>query len=227
MHRCDPAPYTCTDKHERRRERSMHALTRPLNMHAHTHAGGFNLEVERFGRLSHEDTLSWAMDISGDTTSFMYVALLNGWTKRCVDYPSRETNKTLIHTHTQISPAYLVDGAKDLPVSAAAAKAAKAEHQLQQQQQLHRQEQGQRVEKKKKSDLTLCDKAAIGDKEPALGQRAPTLKHAPLPPTWAKESLPANGLLTLNSDSQPILVIPPPPTIKEPKQHRWMKIEKQ
>ena len=53
-----------------RGDKSHLTTTRP---HAYTTTGGFNLEINRFSRLCHEDTLQWAMDIAGDTTSFMYV----------------------------------------------------------------------------------------------------------------------------------------------------------
>ena len=112
--------------------------------------------------------------------------------------------------HTPHSPPYLVDGATDTPVSAAAAKAAALEQQQRQQQQ-QQQAMGQHYLEHANRTIT----------PPHL----PTPKHAPLPATM--EGVPAHSLLTVGKNSQPILVIPPPPTIKKARRKRWMKIEGQ
>jgi hypothetical protein len=141
--------------------------------------------------------------------------------------PNTQTHTHIRHAHTHDthtlktknthSPAYLVDGATDTPVSAAAAKAAASEQQGQQQHQMIGEILGEMA-------CPNGGKAGASKTSPTPPQ-VPTPKHAPLPPTL--DSLPANSLLTIDRNSQPILVIPPPPTIKKTRQTRWMRIEKQ
>lgn len=201
--------------------------------------------MERFSRICHEDTLQWAMDIAGDTTSFMYVpADVDTWVYVC----------RCIRVHVQAfmmapfthpppkppapknSPAYLVDeGARDTPVSAAAAKAAQLEQEeMQEMQTAAAAARGDgRGEESDEDDDDEERGYCVGRKDSFCAmisriptpQDLPTPKHLPLPPT--PEGVPATAIVAIDENSQPVLVIPPPPTVRQPKQKRWMKIEGQ